>query len=115
MNIKVLVGAFLMFALGQAIVWFQVNAPIIWQIPKTYKLVLISLGIPITWLFMQATAAAVNAFDGQFWPGRFLSFVTGIIIFTVLTWWFCGEGITAKTAVSLCLCCMIIIIQLFWK
>lgn len=115
MNFKFIFSAFLMFALGQGIVWFQVNGPIIWPLAKQYRWALIVLGVPITWLFMRATATAVDAFEGQFWPARFLSFVTGIIIFTILTWLFRGEGINAKTAVSLCLAFMIIFIQLFWK
>ena len=38
-------------------------------------------GIPITYLFMEATRFAVTGFQGEFWPGRFASFVSGIMIF----------------------------------
>jgi putative Ca2+/H+ antiporter (TMEM165/GDT1 family) len=115
MNLKLIFTAFILFAIGQSVVWFQVNGPIIWPIAKQYRWILILLGIPITYIFMKATESAVNGFDGEFWPSRFVSFVIGIIIFSVLTWIFRGEGINIKTAVCLCLAVTIIFIQLFWK
>ena len=105
----------MLFVLGQAIVWIQVNGPIIWPWAKKYKLLLILCGVPITYLFMEATRLAVLGFEGAFWPGRFLSFVSGIIIFSILTYMFCNEGINMKTMVSLLLAIGIIFIQLFWK
>src|SRR6056300_378302 len=103
MNLKLIFTAFILFAIGQSVVWFQVNGPIIWPIAKQYRWILILLGIPITYIFMKATESAVNGFDGEFWPSRFVSFVIGIIIFSILTWIFRGEGINIKTAVCLCL------------
>jgi hypothetical protein len=44
-----------------------------------------------------------NGFEGNLWPGRILSFVTGIITFTILTWLFKGEPVTMKTSVCLVL------------
>lgn len=96
-------------------VWIQVNGPLIWPWAKKYKLLLLLFGIPITYLFMEATRFAVTGFEGMFWPGRFVSFVSGIMIFTAFTYFFKGEGISLKTAVSLTLASCIIIIQLFWK
>jgi membrane-bound metal-dependent hydrolase YbcI (DUF457 family) len=73
------------------------------------------MGVPITWLFMEATRFAVIGFEGAFWPGRFVSFVTGITMFAVMTWVFREEAINLKTAVSLGLAFALILIQLFWK
>ena len=72
-------------------------------------------GIPITYLFMEGTRIAVAGFDGLFWPGRFVSFVSGIIIFTAMTYLFRGEAVNLKTATCLLLAFSIILIQLFWK
>ena len=107
--------AFLIFMLGQCLVWFQVNAPILWPWGKSFKWLLIICGIPITWLFMLATDLAVAGNAGLFWPGRFMSFVSGMLIFTILTYMFCNEPITTKTAVSLVLAISLILIQLFWR
>jgi len=115
MNLKPIFTSFLLFAIGQLVVWFQVNGPIIWPLAKQYRWILLLLGIPITYIFMKATESAVIGFSGEFWPARFVSFVVGIFIFSVLTWVFRGEGINIKTAVSLCLAVTIIFIQLFWK
>jgi hypothetical protein len=64
---------------------------------------------------MLATEYVVKGFNGAFWPGRFMSFTAGIIIFTVMTYVFKSEGINAKTAVSLVLAFTLILVQLFWK
>ena len=103
MNYRTIAIAFLIFMLGQCLVWFQVNAPILWSWGKSWKWLLIVGGIPIT------------GFAGSFWPGRFMSFVSGMLIFTILTYMFCNEPITTKTAVSLVLALSLILIQLFWK
>ena len=115
MNYKHIIFSILIFLVGQSIVWIQVNGPLIWPWAKTWKWALILLGVPITWLFMEATRLAVSGFDGSFWPSRFLSFVTGISMFAAMTWIFRDESINMKTAISLVLAFSLILIQLFWK
>ena len=115
MNYRLITIAIILFTLGQGMVWIQVNGPLIWDWAKKYKLALLLFGLPITYIFMEATRLAVTGFEGLFWPGRFASFVSGIMIFTLMTYLFKGEGITLKTAVSLILASCIILIQLFWK
>ena len=111
---NILYGA-LLFVVGQAIFWMQINSPIIWNLSKSTKWSLIFLGVPLTWLFMEGTRLLVTGFGGSFWPGRFISFAMGILVFTVFTYLFRGEGITIKTAISLLLAVGIVCIQLFWK
>ena len=115
MNYKQIAIAFFIFAVTQALVWFQINTSIIWPQYKPYKFLLILIGIPVSWLFIEATERAVLGFNGMFWPSRFLSFVTGIMIFAALTYVIRDETINTKTAVCLILCLAIILIQLFWK
>ena len=115
MNYKHLIYAFLIFLFGQAFVWVQTNGPLIWPWAKTYRWILMLFGVPITWAFMEATKFSVSGFSGLFWPGRFMSFVSGILIFTLMTYLFKDEGINIKTAVSLILAFSLIIVQLFWK
>ena len=115
MNYRLIIYSIILFLIGQAVVWIQVNGPIIWPWASKNKWVLIICGVPITYLFMEATRVAVTGFDGLFWPGRFVAFVSGIIIFSIFTYSFCGEGMNLKTLVSLLLAFGIIIIQLFWK
>jgi hypothetical protein len=115
MNYKYIALSFFLFVIGQILVWVQVNGPLIWPWAKTWKWALILLGVPITWLFMLATETVVKGFDGLFWPGRFISFCAGIFIFTVMTYLFRDEPITAKTAISLALAFILLSVQLFWK
>ena len=115
MNYKYIMLSILIFLLGQIVVWIQVNGPILWDWAKSYKFLLMLLGVPITWMFMEATRYAILGFNGQFWPGRFLSFTAGIFIFTIMTYIFRAEAITIKTAISLCLALSLILVQIFWK
>jgi hypothetical protein len=115
MNYRYILFSILIFFLGQTLVWVQVNGPLIWSWAKTWRWVLMLLGVPITWLFMEATRLAVTGFNGEFWPGRFVSFATGIAMFAVMTWLFRNEGVTIKTAVSLMLALGLLLVQLFWK
>tara|TARA_R110001599_G_scaffold10638_4_gene52040 strand:- start:4591 stop:4938 length:348 start_codon:yes stop_codon:yes gene_type:complete len=115
MNLKYIALAALFFIVGQSLVWIQVNGPIMWQWAKDWRWALMLCGIPITYLFMEGTRIAVAGFDGLFWPGRFVSFVSGIIIFTAMTYLFRGEAVNLKTATCLLLAFSIILIQLFWK
>ena len=115
MSYKHIALSFALFLIGQILVWIQLNGPLLWDWAKTWKWLLIFMGIPITWIFMEATSAIVTGFGGLFWPGRFISFVAGIIIFTAMTYMFREEAINLKTTVSLLLAFCLIIVQLFWK
>ena len=115
MSYKQIALGFILFIVGQILVWVQLNSPLLWQWARDWRWLLILLGIPITWIFMQATENTVNGFGGTFWPGRFISFTAGIFVFSILTHMFKAEPITAKTIISLVLAFSLIIVQLFWK
>ena len=105
----------LIFLFAQTLVWLQLNGQFVWESFRKYEWVLILLGIPISWLFLESTRQGVTGFDGLLWPQRFLAFSTGIIIFTILTWYLKGEGLTIKTMVSLGLAFLLSVVQIFWK
>jgi hypothetical protein len=108
--------AFALFFLGQALIWIQTNGQFIWPWFKKNPLILsICGGTIISYLFIKATAYAVEHFDGLLWPGRFIGFASGMLVFAGFTWYFMGETITPKTAISLALATLLICIQLFWK
>ena len=105
----------LIFLFAQTLVWLQLNGQFVWESFRKYEWVLILFGIPISWLFLESTRQGVAGFDGLLWPQRFLAFSTGIIIFTILTWYLKGEGLTIKTMVSLGLAFLLSVVQIFWK
>jgi hypothetical protein len=111
-----LVIAFILFLIGQSIIWFQSNGQFLWEWWKVNPiLVSFTLGGFASYLFIKATYYAYSYFDSLLWPGRFIGFGTGILMFALLTWFFMDEGINLKTAVSLCLATTLLTIQIFWK
>jgi hypothetical protein len=112
---KEMVICLLLFLIGQTMVWFQLNGQFLWDVFKKYESIVILSGIPITWVFLVATRYGYTAFDGLLWPQRFLAFSGGIIIFSLFTWLFKGEGISTKTFICLALSCIILFIQVLWK
>ena len=73
------------------------------------------LGLPIGYCYINGTANLVAAFEGSLWPPRLLGFATGIFSFTVLTYLFFKEGVNIKTATTLILASVIVLLQIFWK
>lgn len=105
-----------MFLAGQTLTWFQTNGQFIspW-IKKNPLVVSVVGGTVISYLFIKATALIAEYYDGLIWPGRFIGFSVGMLVFAAMTQYFMGESITPKTAVSLVLATALICVQLFWK
>ena len=112
---KLLIG-FILFILGQALIWIQTNGQFIWKWAREHPLYMaLIFSLPISYMFIYATKYIVEYFDGILWPGRFIGFGTGMIIFSIFTYYFMGEGITSKTAISLVLATALVLIQILWK
>jgi hypothetical protein len=112
---NLILGLFLFF-IGQALIWIQTNGQFVWKSFKENPLLLaFGFGTLISYILIYATRFTVEYFNGMLWPGRFIAFGMGILSFTYLTWFFLGEGITPKTAVSLGLSVLLILVQIFWK
>ena len=103
------------FLLVQIITWFQLNGQFVWPWFKNNAFILCLFGIPISWLYIEATRLGFIAFDGMLWPGRLLGFGMGMLSFAVLAYIFLGEGLTWKTITSLVLATALVFIQIFWK
>lgn len=107
---------FLLFLLGQSLIWIQTNGQFIWPwFKKNPWIISFGFGGIISYILIHATRHVVTHFDGLLWPGRFIGFATGMLVFAAMTQTFMGESITPKTAVSLVLATALIFIQLFWK
>ena len=104
-----------LFLLVQVITWFQLNGQFVWPWFKNNAFILCLFGVPISYLYIEATRLGFIAFDGLIWPGRLLGFAMGIISFTILTNYYMGEGISTKVIVSLILAVALVCIQVFWK
>jgi hypothetical protein len=127
--LKVL-GGCLLLLLSQTLVWFQIYGPLKIESLKNNHLFIYGVAIPITFFFYHGVRMTTETFGGSMWVSRFIAFSTfggsmwvsrfiafsmGIISFTILTWYFNGEGITLKTGITLLLSIIIVSIQIFWK
>ena len=115
MNYRLLLLSSLLVLCGQTIAWFQFN--IQFKYPKYgpewwgwYV-----LAIPSTWFFIKSAQLGVAGFDGSVWANRFLGFVVGIVVYTILTQWYYNQTITPKIALQLLLAFSILGVQAFWK
>ena len=91
-------------------IWFQLNGQLIWKWFKDNPLLLSLLGVPISYGWLRFTALAYESY-GELWSVRLIGFATGMISFPIMTWLLFNEGITLKTAVSILLSCVIMILQ----
>ena len=115
MNPKLILISLFWFFIAHIAVWFQLNGQFKWDWFKNNEWILAICGIPISFLYLWGTKYAVNGFDGLLWPGRFVGFGIGMVVYAIFTGYFFNEGITPKTAISLGLALVLISVQLFWK
>ena len=104
-----------LFLLVQVVTWFQLNGQFFSPWFKNNVFLLCLMGIPISWLYIEATRMGFIAFDGLIWPGRLLGFAMGILTFVICANMFMGEGLNTKTIISLILATILTFIQVFWK
>lgn len=97
-------------------IWIQTNGQFIWPWFKKHPIaVSIITGSVISYIVIYATRMVVEHFDGVLWPGRFIGFSSGMIVFALMTWAFMGEGVNVKTGISLVLALALIFVQIFVK
>ena len=112
---KALILTILYFLGAHLLTWFQLNGQFFSSWFKDNVFLLCLLGIPISYLYIEATRFGFIAFEGLIWPGRLLGFAMGMLTFAVCANIFMGEGLTNKTIVSLILATLLTFIQVFWK
>ena len=112
---KDIFNAFLLFILAQALIWYQTNSQFFSDWVKDRPLLMATMGFPISYILIYASRYVVSGYNGLLWPGRLIGFSTGMIIMACLTYIHFGEGISLKTGVTLLLCFIIVMIQLYWK
>lgn len=106
----------LFFFVGQSMIWYQTNGQFVWEsFRKNPLLLAIGFGTVISYLLILGTRYIVTYFGGLLWPGRFIAFGLGIVSFSVLTWYYLGEGLSTKTIISLGLAVVLVLIQILWK
>lgn len=110
---KYILLSFLMILFGNIVVWFQVNGQLIWKTFQNNTLLLCLSGIPITYIFIKATQWGYQGFGEKLWPFRISGMAIGVIVFSLMTAFFMHEVPSPKTLVTLTLCVLAILIQMF--
>lgn len=95
--------------------YLQLQGNIKYNWYEKYPIIVLSLSVPISWLYIKSVENIVKYFDGQIWPSRLIGFSVGIVVFTVFSYIFFKEPITLKVFISLILAFSILFIQLFMK
>jgi hypothetical protein len=105
---------------AQFLTYVQTQAQFRWGWVKENTLLWSLWGIPVSYCFMMSVRYLVqwaNAGEGlgedRIWPSRLIGQGIGIIMFTLLTLVFFGEGVNVKTGVCLGLGIIILLIQIF--
>ena len=96
---------------ANVVVWFQLNGQLKWDWWKDHVWAVCLMGIPISYVFWYCTKIGYEGF-GALWPVRFMGFATSMITFPILTYFYLGETIGLKTAVTILLSVAIMVIQL---
>ena len=100
---------------AQVTTFLQLQGQLKYQWMKDHTWVVVLMGLPISFMFMQSVKNFVLAFGGEIWPSRLLGFGIGVIVFTIMSELLFKEPFTLKTGICLFLGTLIILVQLFWK
>jgi hypothetical protein len=101
--------------IAQVLTFLQLQGNIKWNWYERYPIVLLSVSIPIAWLYIKSVEYFVESFNGEIWPSRLIGFSIGVVVFALMSYFLFNESISTKTFLCLVLACGILGIQMFWK
>ena len=101
--------------LGQVISFLQLQASIKYGWNEKYLWIILLLGVPHTWFYMQSVGNIIEYFNGTLWESRLIGFCIGVAVFAVMGSLLFSEAFTPKTVVSLLLSLCIVLIQVLWR
>ena len=110
----IIIGIAIVF-LTQGLIWFQAYSQFFWDFSKRNPLIIALIGFPVSYLTILSTKYFYSGFDGLLWPGRFVGFACGILVFSALSYYIMQENFSPKTMISLSLAIMILMVQMFYK
>ena len=104
-----------LFLFVQVITWFQLNGQFLYKSFQKHEWVVAAAGVILSFFYIWGTKYTVEAFSGLLWPGRFIGFGVGMVIYAIMVSYFFNEGINLKTMTSLILATGLVCVQVFWK
>ena len=109
---KYIIYTIVVFLISNILIWYQVNSQLVWDWAKSSKSMwfMALMGVPISLLFWFGTKWGYQGF-GSLWAVRFMGFATSMLVFPLMTYLYLGETITIKTAITILLAIVIMILQ----
>ena len=105
-------GAFLV---AHVLTFFQLNGQFLYKSFAKHEWAVAVAGVILSFFYIWGTKYVVEAFGGLLWPGRFIGFGVGMVIYAIMVSYFFNEGINLKTLTSLIIATGLVCIQVFWK
>lgn len=101
--------------IAQVITFIQLQGSLRFGFLKNNLWLVLLMSIPVSWFFILSVRNFVEWANGAIWPSRLIGFSIGIIVFTLLSYIWFKEPITAKTLICLLLGASIMAVQILWK
>ena len=114
-KIMPLVIGIAMFFVAHILTFFQLNGQFLWKSFAKNEWMVAASGIILSIFYIWGTKYTVEAFGGLMWPGRFIGFGVGMVIYAIMVSYFFNEGVNLKTLTSLVLATGLVMVQIFWK
>ena len=108
-----MIKALIAYMMGSSLVFFQHNLQFIndYFKDKSHFLIL-TLSIPISYLYLYSWTYFVNENNGSVWSARFIFFGLSYFVYPVMSYVFMNETpFTVKTAICTLLSVMILVVQ----
>ena len=112
--IPLLIGI-VMFLIAHILTFFQLNGQFLWKWFSKNEWLVAASGIVLSIFYFWGTKYIVEAFEGLMWPGRFIGFGVGMVVYAIGVSYYFNEGINLKTLTSLILATGLVCVQVFWK
>jgi hypothetical protein len=101
--------------IAQILTFLQLQGQLKYDFLKNNMWFTVIIGAPLSLLYILSVRHLAAAYNGQLWPSRLIGFGTGVIIFTIMSYFIFKEPLSFKTLACLGLGVCIILIQIFWK
>ena len=103
------------FLIAHVLTFFQLNGQFLYKSFQKHEWAVAAAGVILSFFYIWGTKYTVEAFGGLLWPGRFIGFGVGMVIYAIMVSYFFNEGINLKTLTSLILATGLVCVQVFWK
>ena len=103
------------FFVAHMLTFFQLNGQFLYKSFVKHEWAVAAAGVILSFFYIWGTKYTVEAFGGLLWPGRFIGFGVGMVIYAIMVSYFFNEGINLKTMTSLILATGLVCVQVFWR